>query len=306
MSKSENKEYGKGSIVLLIGTSSAGKGTIIKELKRQDELKPESERLNWQEDGLDLEYRRYNSGNRPSFPKKIMENIYSNAINNSRNGLPTILDLVPLEICDNYDVVREFNKYCQSQNFSCPSIIALAHCDISTMVEHMDKRNASGDPLEKRDGFFPLKQYANTYYITNDDKSKTIGYITMGDVLNAANKYGDDNRGNVVLLENSKDAQEFIEKIGMAQDSPLDKPVKVTTDINYDVLYQTDPKNNTTLGSQATLQIAENITKLSTINSLMPQEPHPVAELIRQKEELEVKNKSWAENTKPKPISPVR
>lgn len=47
------KEHGKATIVLLLGTSSAGKGTIIKELKTQDAQKPTATQKNWHEDGLD-------------------------------------------------------------------------------------------------------------------------------------------------------------------------------------------------------------------------------------------------------------
>lgn len=84
------------------------------------------------------------------------------------------------------------------------------------------------------------------------------------------------NSGNVVLLENSIDAQGFVKKIGMAEDLPLDKAVKVITDIAYDVDYQTDPRNTVAKSgseekygsnSQATVEIAAHLNRLAVTNS---------------------------------------
>ncbi|MCE3255601.1 MAG: hypothetical protein K0R25_1095 [Rickettsiaceae bacterium] len=380
-----SKDRGKASIVLLIGTSSAGKSTIVKELKSQDKLNPHP--LDWQEDGLDLELGRYDdlyqdrlniivgdlesleifeqlrqnpflkegriigtiaSGklaiegaslslldenlddekvrnfislseadkitfdektikslhdlvqkhhdqfikvNKRPHRDKMMENIYERAIQNSKKGLPSILDLIPFE---SYDVIAGFNQYCLDRNFSCPLIIALAHCDVSTIVEHMDKRNTSGDPREKRDAFFPFdEQYAVIYRVTNSDDPRAIGTLTMQDVLNAANKYGyDANRGNVLLLENSKDAQGFVKKLGMAEDHPLDKPVKVAAKIPHDLVLQTGQKNNVNskdeledkdqIGSDVTSEIAKRLNSLAAMESFVPKVPHPTATIIKE------------------------
>jgi hypothetical protein len=350
------KEHGKATIVLLLGTSSAGKGAIIKELMKQDALKESAEQMNWHEDGLDLVQRRrplqnihneilasnpkgnslvnelanaYGDINirasifsgkvtddflkelnkeasdvasvrmkqmeglielfhkqfmdaKASYTGVVMEELFKIAVENSKKGIPTILDLVPIE---DYDVVAEFNKYMSNHNFSCPAIVAVAHCEVKDIVAHMDKRNAKGDPDEKRDGFFPLTQYGQMYRAVskNDISKRQLGTVTTKDILDAAKKYGADrvDTSTVVLLENNKDAQGLVKKLGIIEGTPMEEDVAVTTDVPYDALFQTESEGGKS-GNEATVEIAKQLNILATRKSQVPNSPSPTAELINQ------------------------
>jgi len=343
MKDSKTKEHGKATVVLLFGTSSAGKGTIIKELKKQDGEKDEKDRLEWQEDGLDLEFRRHpklgevhlgivaqdpdfidlttkqnlepinillpihkNSlpeeseiysadkltkiqgliekyrepfqkaaKNSPS-NSQLMENIFARAMENSRNGLPSVLDVVPL---GEYDVVAEFNKYMADHNFSCPSVIAVAHCDINKIAEHIESRNATGVEVERRDGFFAFNQYGEMYKVAQEGE-RVIGQLKTQDILDAAQKYGDA-KGGAILFENSKDAQGLIKALGIEEGhAPNDEKIKVTTKVPYDAVYQTDPESENPANPQAITEIAKRINSLATRKSELPSQAHPVAGML--------------------------
>ncbi len=53
------REVATASIVLLIGTSTAGKSTIVGEILRQNAELPEESRMDWQVNGTDLAHDRY-------------------------------------------------------------------------------------------------------------------------------------------------------------------------------------------------------------------------------------------------------
>lgn len=357
------KEHGAATIVLLIGTSSAGKGTIIKEMKKQDGLKPGEDQLEWQEDGLDIECSKHPSlyklhkgiiekdsdsqemfdalekdlgemrvletidmgiselekhkstyspeaiekfkmlieKHHEPFQKareettpisKIMENVFARAVENSKAGKPSVLDVVPL---NGYDVVGEFNKYMDDHDFSCPSIIAVAHCEVPQIVKHMDKRNRVG--VEVRDGFFPIGQYGQMYRAA-EDGDRVVGQLTTQDVLDAANKYGA-NRGKVILLENDTDAQGLVKKLGISpEEHKSTDPIDITTDVPYDYLGQTDPrgveekaveeKDVRQSGSAATTEIAKHLNGFATRHSVVPESAHPLADIVKSEEFKEI------------------
>ena len=69
--------------------------------------------------------------------QEIVEDIFARSVNNSKEGKPTVLDMIPL---GDYDVIGEFNKYMARQKFSCPLVVIVAYCDVPQIVEHMDRR----------------------------------------------------------------------------------------------------------------------------------------------------------------------
>ena len=350
-------EFSVGTVVLVLGTSSAGKGVIIKELKKQDKLKQKGERLEWQEDGLDAELRKhslydkhlgilkeeqdfkdldpkldetqvlesvwnggfkiggqttilldaakdeckneippdeahkYNPTNieklqnlatkhydtfkaenaqRPPFTK-MLENIFDRAIENSKKGLSSVIDSVAFVGLEK-DFATMFSEHMVRQNVSCPVIVALAHCDINKIVEHMDKRNADAVLGERRDGFYPFRHYGETYKVAQEGEV-LVGEFTINDIMAAANKYGEKDKGFLDIggsLENSSEAQDLLKKLGVVEGHPLDQPIKVTARIKYDELYQTDPKNTERENGESKNESPESIIKIAElINSLV-------------------------------------
>lgn len=379
------KVYGKASIVLLIGTSSVGKSTIVKELKRQDEGLDSKSRLEWRIDGLDAECRRhisevelclqivrddnlfkqlqdfeevselkkldnisdderilvdlfYNriitkSGESISIKdvcldcfteditpyraskytrrvveilkilrikyehefseaikkilplSEIMTNIYQRAVNNSIEGFPTILDIAPLE---GYNVVSEFFNYIKECNFSCPVVVAIAHCSVPNIVKRLESRNSSGIPKEFRDGFFPIGAYGNMFKITRDTDHRSHEVIKIHDIIDAANRYGE-NRGSVLCIEDEYDAYKLCEALEVPIDTENHRELQLTTIFYHDMFFRTDDNNligsnpNTGhyFGSYATYSIAKKINSIATRESTVPIKTHPIAKTLR-------------------------
>jgi len=86
---------------------------------------------------------------------KVMEAIFARAVENSKKGIPSLLDEVPW---DYYDVMGKFKEYTSSRGLSNVSSVVVAHCDIAQLTEHMDQRNAKADVEERRDTTTPFKQ----------------------------------------------------------------------------------------------------------------------------------------------------
>ncbi len=310
----KNLDHTRAPIVLLFGTSSAGKGVIIEELKNQNSQKLENERLDWQEDGSDLALRKHinkiidgdeeskkifnslsdkkfsemeilapiftgklkvenqelflreeiseatidafidglSESKKPIYTKENIGNLqklatthqsafaennpiarlqeaFGRAVENSQKGIPTILDCVPL---GGYDTVQKLRDYMEEQSSPCPLIVAVAHCDVSKIVEHMNARNAGAQPGEERNDFSPLKQYGRMYRAAKDGETQ-IGELTPEEIFNAATKFGG----------SSEDARALLRNLGIAEDADLVKPIKITTSLPHDLLLQTDPKN---------------------------------------------------------------
>lgn len=366
--KSE-KEHGKATIVMVIGTSSAGKSTIIREVMKQDQEKKEEERLGWVENGVDMEYEKINNlkqqiigqtfeeaKNNPltskactdlialGFPpivisqfvingklnfkgkdvdllgevnqkfydqlaepkppfadlqnlKIIIENyrtplneklanisnqvanICDDAIKNSKEGRPTIFDVVPV---NGIDMVAKFYQYLESKNFSCPVIIVLAYCNMGKITEHNEKRNQSGNPKEKRETF-PISHYTALYYAT-DDVTKKVDQLTIQDLLDASNKFG--KGGNSTSLEENEEAKKSAEQLGIlklyeGQVIAPDKPIFMATNVNYDKLYYTDPGN---VSHDVTAAIVKDLNRLVTRESFVPKDVHPLARIVKNHE----------------------
>ncbi|MFM8186443.1 MAG: hypothetical protein ACKN9I_05905 [Alphaproteobacteria bacterium] len=285
-------------IVLLFGTSSAGKTRIINNVMILDESLPETERARWEVNGSDLEAPRQwkaldpardhenfksllkngfereeidnaiLSGALPSGAsdkyaaedisklqgligeyhelykntvanmsnEKVLEAVFARALEQSREGIPSILDVVPLK--NGYDVVKAFNEYMEKNGSQSPTTVAVAYCGINELVDHMEKRNKTGDPEEIRNNFVPIQQFGIVYRHAKEGDN-VIGEITIQDVINAANKYGE-NRGSGTSLESHPDAQAVLKNLGIPEGFPEDHPIKITTKFPCNVVYQTD------------------------------------------------------------------
>jgi len=91
--------------------------------------------------------------------------IFDAVIKNSKEGKPTLLDLVPMR--DGQDLSQKFKDYCQQQGFECEVHTALIHSSVKELVGRMEARNqealAKGDRANIRNTFFTFSHYANLF-----------------------------------------------------------------------------------------------------------------------------------------------
>ncbi len=118
------------------------------------------------------------------------ESIFDKAIENSKNGKPTILDMVPSQ----KDEVEEFKNYLAKKNHNCPTFVAVAHVPVKELTKRMGKRNKQAENENsgnERDGFFPFTQYAEIFGSNATNPSQNLGTLSQVEVYQAIGKFGD-------------------------------------------------------------------------------------------------------------------
>ena len=127
---------------------------------------------------------------------------FDHAIENSKKGIPTILDMTPVlkrredsDLVPGGDIVEAFKAHLIKSGYDCPTHVALVHVSAKDLTERMDERNkkalAPGGNLgDQRDGIFPLKQYTALY---GASAGETLGTLRQADIYQAAEKFGDEN-----------------------------------------------------------------------------------------------------------------
>lgn len=373
---------GKGtptaSIVLLIGTSTAGKSTICKRIQELNSELPPSEQMDWQVDGVDLVCDRFGAkldasfvgllesdsrfqairsqqphltetsaapGNNPpvrklieailsqnlsvdehelsladtesykksvgdfiaatggSYSRETLDNlfaiaqersaefggvideahrvwgdhdrsIFKKAVENSKAGKPTILDMVPMD----YDLIEKFEaclKEFGGEDFSCPTQIAFVHVDLKELSTRMHVRNenavASGNPKDIRNSVSPFNQYSRAYTVAADG-DRVVGEIKKSDVIAAFGEFGRDEEMGEVALTTLDQAKKMM--AGMGIEEAGEDVVKVTTKGSSDAVYQHD-------SIDATTRIAQRIIDSSTDKSVTPTSPSPTVRIIK-------------------------
>lgn len=247
----QKNKLNKGTIVLLVGVSSSGKTTIIKEIIRQDKQKSKKNRVNWIVDGCDLEYWRLKeiSDMKNITAEKMSKNIFMRAIKNAKQGYSSILDFVPFRGKNySYNITKEFFNFLKKENLKCLTYVALIHCNIDRILKHMDLRNSLPDKKEKRKNFFSFKQYGATYSIIKEkDKREIVGKIKLQDIMNAYKKYGRFSEcEESIFWKDCEDFKFVVENLGITEDCKSDKIFKVgiKPSVYYDKIYQTYPYEN--------------------------------------------------------------
>jgi hypothetical protein len=118
------------------------------------------------------------------------ESIFDKAIENSKNGKPTILDMVP----SGKDEVEEFKNYLAKKNHNCPTFVAVVHVPVKELTQRMDERNKQAENENSgnaRDGFFPFTQYAEIFGSNATNPSQNLGTLSQVEVYQAIGKFGD-------------------------------------------------------------------------------------------------------------------
>jgi hypothetical protein len=201
---------------------------------------------------------------------KVMEAIFARAVENSKKGIPSLLDVVPW---DYYDVMGKFKEYTSSHGLSNVSSVVVAHCDIAQLTEHMDQRNAKADVEERRDTTTPFKQYADMYQ-TCKEREDGIGSFTVQNLVDAVEKFGKKSDSKELKqLEPGflpQEVQDLLTKLEVPAEewSLIDKPIKVKTRdaySSYDLLCQTDEKSG--IGITSTIAIDDIVKDIDGIVS---------------------------------------
>lgn len=128
--------------------------------------------------------------------EELNARIFDHAIQNSKNGNPTILDMVP--DFGGRDLIEDFKEHLAKRDFACPTHTVLVHLPVKDLAERMDQRNKralaeGGNSGDQRDGIFPFKQYATTFGVSAGDGSQDLGTLRQADIYQAVEKFGDEN-----------------------------------------------------------------------------------------------------------------
>ena len=293
------KEIGKGALVFLIGTSTAGKTTLCKEIRKQDSQLPLKERLGWQVWGDDLEREwldkeATNDNHLSRNPKDWNERTFDRAIDASRAGKSMILDTFLDHDREGGDVIWDhFKKYSESKNFTCPTKVVFLHVPVAELTNRITQRNSQalsegGDPSNIREGIGPFNAYAELYG-AYDGNGHNLNQKLMGiDVDNAVYALGrDKNKKNFrdidpespALIESQK---ELRKKLGFKDgDDSINLGTRWKPDIVYD--HSTEPTREiaTKIRELANLAIEETRPQSKQINALdlaTPPKPLPSPE----------------------------
>jgi hypothetical protein len=179
---------------------------------------------------------------------RAFERAVDHAIENSKNGKPTILDMVPNS--EGGDMVAAFEKRLVERNFTCPTRVALVHLSVADLTERMDQRNqkalaAGGNPNDQRNGIFPFQQYAAIFGAIAEEGSHGLGTLHSDDVHKAVEKFGDKNDAAI----RDREGKELLDRLGFAEGKTS---ITVGAKVKADVVFEHS-------SASATTQIAEDI-----------------------------------------------
>ena len=115
-------------------------------------------------------------------------------------------------------------------------------------------------------------------YRVAEGSDRIIGYLSLQEVKESANKYGE-NRGKVNKLEDDQDVVRFIKDLNINPDqyTPSDL-ISITSKVPYDYLVQTHPRSidgNVPI-SETIGQIAKKMNEFVTKNSFIAEQVHPL------------------------------
>lgn len=162
-----------GTIILLNGTSSAGKSSIIKELQNIYEnsfsvvsidgfIRERS--INWSEDTIDWD--------------DLWTKFYTHIKNLSESGQAIVIDTVCYE-----EGYQKYNAILGTQ-----LIKILVYCPLDIIIEHVEERNNSGDADERRSLCQACEQFLSLYSAQNSSEDIIIDTIDSSRILYVLDK----------------------------------------------------------------------------------------------------------------------
>ncbi|WPY00138.1 Putative P-loop containing nucleoside triphosphate hydrolase [Candidatus Trichorickettsia mobilis] len=164
---------GKGDFILIAGTSTVGKSSIVKGLK---ELEPDR----FEED---LDLRR--DPRDPTDPSMQFA-MFDDAINHSLNGRSVIMHA---------DQSSHFLEYLSTQNIILPLRSVLIFCPFTELLKRLEDRNdqaqqQDGDIKNFRDPLVPLDQFSRIY-TQKQSSEEALELLTRSQVIAAYNSQFD-------------------------------------------------------------------------------------------------------------------
>jgi len=162
--------------------------------------------------------------------KRAFERAVDHAIENSKKGIPTILDMVPNP--DGEDLVVAFEEHLAKKNFTCPTHVALLHLPVAELIERMDQRNQKalapgGNPGDQRNEIFPFEQYASIFKSSTEGK---LGTLYAEDIHQAVEKFSGKDEA-----EKRRTEQELLDRLGFEDGQiSITLGIKVKSDAVYE------------------------------------------------------------------------
>jgi chloramphenicol 3-O phosphotransferase len=142
----------QGTIVLLNGTSSAGKSSLAETMVQQSRTKYEVISF----DDFRASYEKNQQPKRWGFKEysDVMTGLYQHAKAEADAGKNVIIDTVEFD--------RNYDAYCQI--LDCAKVIkAIVYCPPEHLMKRIEKRNSSGVPSNRRPLLLSFDQFVQTY-----------------------------------------------------------------------------------------------------------------------------------------------
>ena len=228
-----------GTIIILSGTSSAGKSSIVKELQKiyRNEFKvltiddfmrshPDIEALcNASSDNQEAEiYAR------------LSTDFYNHIKRMSQHGYKILIDTVQ---CEKSEWIR-CNTILGSENV----IQILDYCSLPVIISHVKKRNTSGEPLEKRSMFQAFDQFYDLYKLQESSSDQVVDQMHSFRMKNALQQVDKERKQFDIEYPESIDkraqrwqklSHDFIEQFKLDEM----KKITLTTKHSYDFIVNT-------------------------------------------------------------------
>ena len=167
-SKQSKSNIQPGIVILLNGTSSAGKSTLVKELQKiyNHTLYVAS---------ID-DFMMTREG---CHPKTRYPNFYNHIKEMALSGKNVLVDTVQYQ--------REYERYDEILK-PCNVIKILVYCPLSALIMHVQKRNQLQDPRERRTIGAAFEQFLTLYKTKSSKKDIIIDQITTSKIKEALMK----------------------------------------------------------------------------------------------------------------------
>jgi chloramphenicol 3-O-phosphotransferase len=214
-----------GRIVLLNGTSSAGKSSLAEVLIRDSKIKYEVVSF----DDFYHSYRKKHGITqfKPQEYQDFLVSLYRDAKARSGAGRNVIIDTVEFD--------RGRDAYCEI--IDCSKVIkAIVYCPLDSILKRIERRNGSGDPNGRRPVLLSFQQFLEMYKPRSSLEElvveKTITGRIRAALIEAGKKAGNPKQYEVLY-------EEYVKAFGIDKD----QEVVVVPKWKYDLVLDTKARS---------------------------------------------------------------